>query len=545
MVRRATSHCLFLLTLSFAFSGAALSQDVVVGANVNMVSGADFPDGDPFQRQQNEPSVAFSSRNNLHLLAGANDYRAVDVPGLPGGRETGDSWLSYFWSTNGGATWKSTLIPGYPQDPACQGPNPPTLCGYAAGADPVVRAGVNGMFYYSGIVFERTDPTRSAIFVSRFIDLNNDEGGDPIRYIDTVLLDTNDDGAEFLDKSWIGVDIPRAGASSKTFSSVEQRDGTPASQTVLCGNLHVGYAAIAGESSDLRSEIRLATSTDCGDSWNVQLISQPNTLNQGASVSVDPLTGDVHVGWRRFDTVEAFLGVPSFGCPRGQAYWKSNPDEWPVDSLTLGDVVYTKAEALMVLNTPPRGDVTITLARHLIVAKLNLLTGGGVAENGTASLTVLVDKKMKRLSTEPEPASGRELAGDGPRDEPGLHTKSQAHGQGYYDDDDNWDDADDDQYDHQFPSNFDPARWARRLGRRIERADHYLTLNPVGSAPRKRWKKRRAYRLTYRLQRIYLGSGDCVGGGIAGGTTGETNAIVLASSYDQDRASTLRSKSLR
>ena len=70
-----------------------------------------FPNGDPFQRQQNEPSVAFSSRNSLHLLAGANDYRAVDVPGLPGGRETGDSWLSYFWSTNGGGSWKSTLIP--------------------------------------------------------------------------------------------------------------------------------------------------------------------------------------------------------------------------------------------------------------------------------------------------------------------------------------------------------------------------------------------------------------------------------------------------
>ena len=231
---------LFVCFVSLLTSAASAQDSLVVGANVNMVSGDSFPNGDPFQRQQNEPSVAFSSRNSLHLLAGANDYRAVDVPGLPGGLETGDSWLSYFWSTNGGATWKSTLIPGYPQDPACDGPNPPVLCGYAAGADPVVRAGVNGMFYYSGIVFERGDPSRSAIFVSRFIDLNNDEGGDPIRYIDTVIVDANNDGSVFLDKSWIGVDIPRGG-SSKIFS-VTQRDDSSISQTVGCGNLYVGYS---------------------------------------------------------------------------------------------------------------------------------------------------------------------------------------------------------------------------------------------------------------------------------------------------------------
>ena len=101
----------FLCLLASLFTGTALAQDsIVVGANVNMVTGESFPNGDPFLRQQNEPSVAFSSRNSLHLLSGANDYRAVDVPGLPGGRETGDSWLSYFWSTNGGATWKSITI---------------------------------------------------------------------------------------------------------------------------------------------------------------------------------------------------------------------------------------------------------------------------------------------------------------------------------------------------------------------------------------------------------------------------------------------------
>lgn len=367
--------CLF----SLLATSAALAQDPIsIGANVNMVSGKSFPNGDPFQRQQNEPSVAFSSRNNLHLLAGANDYRAVDVPGLPGGRETGDSWLSYFWSTNGGATWKSTLMPGYPQDPACLTSNRPVLCDYAAGADPVVRAGVNGMFYYSGIVFERTDPSRSAIFVSRFIDLNNDEGGDPIRYLDTTIIDANNDGSEFLDKSWIGVDIPHNTGSTLITETIDvvQRDDSIIQQTVACGNVYVGYAAISGEGQDLRSEIRMATSTDCGNNWDIQPISEPDSLNQGANIAIHPTSGKLHVVWRRFDTVESFLGISPTGCPASPSAWEIN-DDWPVSSITLAGVTYTIEEAQDLLGRKHRGDESIKLAYEVIAAKLNLLTGGG------------------------------------------------------------------------------------------------------------------------------------------------------------------------
>jgi hypothetical protein len=144
-----------------------------------MVSGTTWPGGDPFLQRQNEPSLAASTRNPLHLLAGANDYRTVDLP-FPesSGLVTGDAWLGVFKSFDGGLTWRSTLLPGYPQDLSEEGSLSP-LRGFDAGADPVVRAGISGLFYYTGLVFDREEGGKSAVFLARYIDNNNRELGDP------------------------------------------------------------------------------------------------------------------------------------------------------------------------------------------------------------------------------------------------------------------------------------------------------------------------------------------------------------------------------
>src|SRR5436305_12883683 len=63
-----------------------------VGKSVNMVTGTTLPTGDPFLERQNEPSMAVSSRNSLHLVAGNNDYRTVALPGLPFNAPTGLAW---------------------------------------------------------------------------------------------------------------------------------------------------------------------------------------------------------------------------------------------------------------------------------------------------------------------------------------------------------------------------------------------------------------------------------------------------------------------
>lgn len=198
---------------------------------------------------------------------------------------------------NGGVIWKLMLIFGYLQDFVCQGLNFLMFCGYVVGVDFVVWVGVNGMFYYFGIVFEWLMLMCSVIFVLCFIDFNNDEGGDLICYFDMVLIDINDDGIEFFDKFWIGVDVFCVGVGLKIFLQVEQCGGSIVVQMVFCGWFYVGYVVILDQMLELFLEICLVMLIDCGDSWLMQLISQLIFLNQGVSVFIDLIIGDVYVGW--------------------------------------------------------------------------------------------------------------------------------------------------------------------------------------------------------------------------------------------------------
>ena len=327
------------------------------------------------------------------MLAGANDYRTVDLPGLPETKPSGDAWLGVFKSFDGGQSWKSSLLPGYPQDTSEVGTTSP-LKGFDSGADATVRAGSNGLFFFSGIVFQRAVPvaasttvndgrgdrddkesrnrkkrheakerkerkekkekkeraerkereekreqaeqrarkgsgdkdgknvarehesppspvravpeweeeeeeeeeaeqagggTASAVFVSTYIDLNNQESGDPIRYVRTSIVDS-DSGARFLDKQWTAVDIPRSNSSMCTFD-VKQEDGSTVHQSFAGGRVYVAYTAFIGPESDGKAQILLKYSTDCGLTWSaardISTVPDPDPSDDGIVNNVD------------------------------------------------------------------------------------------------------------------------------------------------------------------------------------------------------------------------------------------------------------------
>jgi N-acetylneuraminic acid mutarotase len=312
------------LLAGLACTQAAWAQGPTPGQNVNMVSGFTWPYGDPFLERQNEPSLAVSTRNSLHLLGGANDYRTVDLnllesepgennscpPGTLTCPGTAEPWVGQYISTDGGAHWQSTLLPGFPQDVSPQGVASP-LHGFTTASDPVIRAGTNGLFYYAGIAFNR-GTNNGVVFVARFMDLNNKENGNiatdsfPIRYINTEVV-AHGSSTQFLDKPWIAVDIPRSGRTC-TLSVPETKvvGGQPVTtnvtQTVPAGNVYVAYANIATVNGVTTSTIYFSRSLDCGQTWSTPTaLSRGYALSQGATIQIDPETGIVYVCWRTFD----------------------------------------------------------------------------------------------------------------------------------------------------------------------------------------------------------------------------------------------------
>jgi hypothetical protein len=72
------------------------------------------------------------------------------------------------------------------------------------------------------------------------------------------------------------------------------------------------------------------------------------------------------------------------GCTLTQGFWKNHPEAWPVDTMIVGGADYSKEQLIQLLATPPRGDATYILAKQLIAAQLNVLSGAD--SSGVATL---------------------------------------------------------------------------------------------------------------------------------------------------------------
>ena len=301
-MRSAPARVVVLSLFLVLLSSMVLAQ--VAGQNIDMVSGTSFPGGDPYLQRQNEPSIAVSTRNPEHLLAGANDYRTVDIPNPQSDAETHDAWLGVFTSLDGGETWRSTLLPGYPQDTSTAGKTSP-LHNFTVATDPTIRAGTHGIFYYSGLVFNRGSNAPSGVFVATFQDQDNKGNGNdaiekkkngtgnPFLYLNANLIDNGTSG-QFLDKPWIAVDVPRAGRTATCNIN---------GQVIQSGYVYVFYTQFTGSKVNPSSKIKVSTSTNCGASWSQpQTLSQALKSNQGTVSAIDPSTGTVYVAWRQINT---------------------------------------------------------------------------------------------------------------------------------------------------------------------------------------------------------------------------------------------------
>ncbi len=298
-LRRLVVAC--AIAASFAYTASLTAQ--IPARNVNMVSGTVWPGGDPFLQRQNEPSIAASTRNPLHLLAGSNDYRSMDLAGMSRQRGSRRRVAGLFMSTDGGERWTSTLVPGFPHDPDPRGQASP-LYGYQAAADPVVRAGTNGLMYFAGLAFDRTTTGfGKSAHLRRALHRQQQPGSRPSVRIHQHLDGRAQTAASgvFLDKPWMAVDIPRQGAGTCNITTVNEHG--PFTQQLPAGNVYVAFTVKSADAQGDRWDLYFSRSTNCGVHFSTPTrISRPqDRVNQGASIVISPTTGAVYISWRRID----------------------------------------------------------------------------------------------------------------------------------------------------------------------------------------------------------------------------------------------------
>lgn len=103
--------------------------------------------------------------------------------------------------------------------------------------------------------------------------------------------------------------------------------------------------------------------------WSFNTSIYESMVNVVKATAVDILGKEVS------DCDEAFVEVKPTFCPRSMGYWKNHPEAWPVDEIEVGNVNYTKEEALMILIGANAKDATRMLAAQLIATKLNRISG--------------------------------------------------------------------------------------------------------------------------------------------------------------------------
>lgn len=228
------------------------------------------------RRMQNEPTLAIDPRNHSVWASGANDYCTVPT--------AGDAWAGFYRSTNSGAQWTDSLLPGYNGDTSSEGTSSPlhqlVAGGAIAAGDPVMGWDGQGDLFFMGNNFNRgiengvsgrfRDNTGS-IWVATYAPSNSaDPLTDGSKYVRTVVIATNTFGlGSFNDKTNLAVDP-------------------------TTGNIYVAWSDFHGAGCN---EILFSRSTDHGVTFSQPMkVSAGICGNQGPSIAIGP-SGDVDIAW--------------------------------------------------------------------------------------------------------------------------------------------------------------------------------------------------------------------------------------------------------
>jgi hypothetical protein len=268
--------------------------------------------------RQNEPADEIDPRNDQVILGSSNDYcgvynDGVDQNGAP--IPSGPIWLGYYRSENGGASFTSSLVPGYPDDTSPYAALAQQVRTSSAG-DPVIAWDNHGRAFFGSEA--SGDPAGSKKtfgdeWVARFRNPQGETGPtsrDGLEYYGTTVVakgsaapnllgvfndktaieadrtggacdgyvyftwsrftgNSNENDLDFVRSTDHGVTFSRPLGLTSSFSSVQDPDISVTGN----GHVYVTYRSFASKQSHTPDAIQYVKSTDCGATF-----SRPRTV---------------------------------------------------------------------------------------------------------------------------------------------------------------------------------------------------------------------------------------------------------------------------
>jgi hypothetical protein len=238
--------------------------------------------------RQNEPAVAIDPRNSDVMIGSSNDYCGVDNDGddadgapIP----SGPIWLGYYRSENGGNSFVSSLVPGYPGDMSILGALAKIRT--ASAGDPVVAWDAEGRVFMGSESSDDPAGTKKTFgdeWVARYVNPDGTSGAtinDGSRFAGSVVVAKGSSAPNLLGKF-----------HDKTAIEADRTDSS------CSGNVYFAWSRFTGNGG---VAIYFVRSTDHGATF-----SQPMKLTAGVhdvqlpEISVTS-NGHVYVTYGQFE----------------------------------------------------------------------------------------------------------------------------------------------------------------------------------------------------------------------------------------------------
>jgi hypothetical protein len=277
------------------------------GSNGGYVSAYFLATGDPYtdktldecsvsHGRQNEPAVAVDPRNQQVLIGSSNDYCGVyndgsDKNGAP--IPSGPVWLGYYRSEDGGSSFISSLVPGYPDDTSPYAALAQVRT--ATSGDPVIAWDNHGRVFMGSE--SSGDPAGTAktfgdVWVARYVNPGGPGGA------------TANDGKEYRGT----VTVARGSAAPNLLGKFHDKTAIEADRTggACDGYVYFAWARFTGNtSSGYNSSVYLVRSTDHGVSFSTPLkLSQTVHDIQFPDIAITG-NGHVYITYRQFADVRS------------------------------------------------------------------------------------------------------------------------------------------------------------------------------------------------------------------------------------------------